>query len=207
MNTSLFALAALLTVGLVACSGEDPAPEGEAGSGGSAGSAGAAGSAGTAGSGGGGQVQSVGVDPKVSECGGFAAGQRDALPYCDAELLQWAFDASTGTLSLIDQRVLLNCCGDHAFTVTFEPDRGVYTATETDSPEDGSGRCDCMCVFDWATDVTGVQSGTIQLELVRHETDAGASRIVWAGALDLTAVQGQVVVDPNPVGYGCESGM
>ena len=208
MKAHLLTLAALLTLGLCACSGEDPASNGEAASGGSAGAAGTAGTAGSAGSAGN-TPQSVGVDPKVSTCGGFAAANRDADPYCDAELLKWAFDASSGTLSLLDQRVLLNCCGDHEFSVTFDPARGVYTATETDRPEsigsNGQGeRCDCLCVFDWAIDVADVEPGTIQLELERHETDSAPSpHQVWAGAIDLSEVQGEIVIDPNPIGYGC----
>jgi len=40
------------------------------------------------------------------------------LGYCDAEVLHWQYGRSDGTLSLSDERILLNCCGDHAMSVS-----------------------------------------------------------------------------------------
>lgn len=212
---SSFAISALFTVAL-ACSSEDPDPNnagGAAGNAGTAGSAGTSGTAGTAGTGGGtgNDPIPVGQNPQVSECGGFQANTRDALPYCDAELLRWSYDSSSKTLSLLNQRVFLNCCGEHNMTVTFDPDRNVYTVTETDAPVmfDGSGaRCGCMCVFDWVTDATGVEPGNISVELVRHVTDDSAgSQVIWNGQLDLSEVQGEVVIDDVPLDFGCDTAM
>ena len=205
---SYLAIATLLSASLFACSGEDPSADNAAGSGGSAGTAGSAGTGGDATDS---PSSEVGQNAQVSDCGGFGANNRDAIPYCDAELLRWSYDASSQTLSLLDQRAFLNCCGDRTFTVNFDPDRNVYTATEIDSPEmvGGEGaRCGCMCSFDWITDVVDVEPGTINLELGRHVTDDDAgAQTVWSGQLDLMEVQGQVVVDDQPLDYGCDTAM
>lgn len=143
---------------------------------------------------------------EVSACGGFAAtraaGGAALLvgDYCDAEVLAWAYDATTETLALHNDRVLLNCCGDHAFDVTLEGD--VYVARETDEPVDGTGRCHCMCVFDFHVDVSGIPQGTIALRLDRFVTESGEAT-VWEGTLPLADGNGVVVIDETDVGPWC----
>lgn len=143
---------------------------------------------------------------EVSECGGFVAMQKadDATfapdDYCDAEVLDWAYDAATQSLALHDERVFLNCCGEHAMEVTY--DHGLYVVRETDEPVEGAGRCDCMCVFDFHLDVSGVPDGIIALRLDRFVTESG-EETVWEGTLDLTLESGRVVVDDTDVGMWC----
>lgn len=144
---------------------------------------------------------------RVSGCGGFGAEPAQgafalrADGYCDAEVLRWQYDAAAGTLALSDERVMLNCCGDHAMDVVIED--GVWVVTETDEPEGGSGRCHCLCVFDFALTVEDVAAGTIALRLLRFVTETGET-LVWEGALDLAEGAGAIVLDETSVEPWCE---
>ncbi len=145
-------------------------------------------------------------DDKVSACGGFESSGGslfgDPLPYCAAEVLHWRYQAAGQTLKLADARVLLNCCGDHSLSVEFKD--GVYLFTETDAPEDGWGRCSCMCVFDFTVEVEGIAAGIIQAKIVRVVTDdPGWSKDVWEGLIDLSDGSGQVVIDDSSVDPWC----
>ena len=145
---------------------------------------------------------------RVSDCGGFQieGGNFFGGPrgYCDAEVLYWQYDADTATLHLADARVLLNCCGDHAMEITGGD--GVYIVTETDAPEDGWGRCACMCVFDFTMEAAGVEAGVIQLRLEREVTDwEEGSGPVFEGEIDLTTGSGAIVIDETDVGPWCET--
>lgn len=145
--------------------------------------------------------------PTISECGGFAAASKSdgpPLSYCDAETLSFTHDAATGTLTLQNDRIVLNCCGDRGITATLE--EGVYVLRETDAPEGGNGRCNCMCVFDFKVAVQGVPSQTIKVQLERTITDgnSGAAAIIWTGSLDLTQQSGKVVVDATDAAPWCQ---
>jgi hypothetical protein len=201
-------------VGLSACGGDDPEGSGGSaggdtgGSGGTAGTAGQAGNAGEAGSAGQGGGQTLASqNSAISDCGGFEAGNRGPVGYCDSEKLLWEYNPDTKTLALADSRVLLNCCGEHQFDVYLHPDTGVYEAWEIDSPEMLGGepaRCNCMCVFDFKTEVTDVRTDSIQLVLMRHVTDSGDPEQVWAGTLDFsTERSGELILDDQPLEYGC----
>jgi hypothetical protein len=145
----------------------------------------------------------------VSECGGFAqpydSGSGDQAGYCDAEVLGWTYDAATGSLNLVDSRIELNCCGEHESVIEKQGDR--YVITQTDSPEmlDGQGaRCGCMCVFDFALAVQGIEEAVIEIEVVRHVTDDGSGpQTVFTGTLDLGQGSGQAIVDSTPSDW-CE---
>lgn len=135
---------------------------------------------------------------RISECGGFEkAGDHlfgGPENYCDAEVLHWQYVPESQTLHLADARVLLNCCGDH--TMTIKEVEGVYVVTETDDPEDGWGRCHCMCVFDYTMSAVGLAEGVIQLKIVREVSDwPEGSGDVWEGELDLSEGSGAIVID------------
>jgi len=60
---------------------------------------------------------------KISECGGFQNSlfqdsNSDTGPaprkYCDAEVLAWEYDETTGIIRFSNNRVLLNCCGERS---------------------------------------------------------------------------------------------
>ena len=147
-------------------------------------------------------TSSITQESTVSECGGFAQpyGSGDGVGYCDAEVVDWAYDAETKTLSLVDSRIELNCCGERQSRIEKQGDR--YVITQTDAPEmiDGQGaRCGCMCVFDFALDAQGIDEAAIEVEVIRHVTDDGSGpQTVFTGTLDLSQGTGQAIVDPTP---------
>jgi hypothetical protein len=155
---------------------------------------------------------SLDVSPSISACGGFLGDGSGAkippppTPYCDAERLLWNYDAATRTLGLLNSRMQLNCCGQHSIAVTLEGN--VHVVTETDAPEklsDGSeARCGCMCVFDYAADVSPVEMSTISMRIVRNVTDQNpAVTVVWEGMLDLSEVSGTVVTSTQSAENWC----
>lgn len=145
----------------------------------------------------------------VSDCGGFILESPqmknpmgNPATYCDAEVLHWSYDAAAGTLSLANNRVLLNCCGNHQMKVA--DDGGTYVVTETDAPESGDARCDCMCVFDYTLQAEGIPGGTIPMRVVRNVTDdAEGPQVVWTGDIDLTAGSGTITIDTTDVEPWC----
>ncbi|MBW2731225.1 MAG: hypothetical protein JRH20_02465 [Deltaproteobacteria bacterium] len=142
---------------------------------------------------------------KLSECGGFQSkADTDLSAYCDAEVLTWTYESVSQTLSIDNQRILLNCCGDRSLKVT-QDDAGVLTITEGDEAGD-AGRCDCMCVFDLQGVATPVTGSQVPFKLVRESFDAGEASvaIVASGTLDLDQGSGSIVVDTTDVGPWCE---
>ena len=148
----------------------------------------------------------------VSDCGGFNERAKSSAdnspaptPYCDAEALRWTYDAIAGRLVLSDDRILLNCCGDHTVKVTQQ--NGVTKLHQKDEPEGAAGgaRCGCMCVFDYKTTLTGITGSSIDLEIVREVTDdTKGVYAVWSGTLDLTKSSGEIIIDTADVGPWCE---
>lgn len=143
---------------------------------------------------------------RVSACGGFESEGSPLLgnpvDYCAAEVLHWAYDEAADQLKLADARVLLNCCGEHAMTVA-EAD-GVYVFTETDDPEFGDARCGCMCVFDFAIEVTGITTGVIPIRINREVSDwPEGSGLVLEAELDLTQGSGTIVIDDTDIYPWC----
>lgn len=175
----------------------------------SVGGSGAATSSAGGSGGGGSEALDLTKNVEISECGGFEprSGSGDSgdydtpPPYCDAEVLYWSYDAARQELSFNNSRVELNCCGDHGVIVTEQG--GTITVTEIDEPEGGAGRCNCMCVFDFAAIAAPVALGSVEVELVRHVTDGGQPNVVWQGTLDLAEGSGFEVVDTTP-SYFCE---
>jgi hypothetical protein len=125
----------------------------------------------------------------------------DPRAYCDAEVLSWSYQEQGGKLQLIDSRVLLNCCGDHAITLAREGTG--FLLNERDAPKDGT-RCRCECVFDFRLDAEGVPGGTLPLRVVREITDDEADPVtLFDGALDLSIGAGTEVLDETDASAYC----
>jgi hypothetical protein len=157
---------------------------------------------------GGGGGPEIAQQQAVSECGGFEAQLRTTADtgYCDAEVLLWSYDSETSTLSLADNRIFLNCCGEHSMVVTEE--EGVYVVTETDAPEFGDARCGCMCVFDFTVEVYDIVDQAFDFELVRDVTDSESGpEVVYEGSLDLSEGSGSIVLDETDIGDWCGEGL
>jgi len=150
---------------------------------------------------------SCGIDilSSFSACGGFdndtkakfkEAGEDEE---CDEKLI-WSYDESSGTLSILNEFVNLNCCGDHSIKVEKNPDGG-YIIKEKDQPEPGHGgaRCMCNCFFDFKVDILNVTDGIIPIRFTRQVTDSktGNEVLIWKGSLDLSTNSGAVVVQEH----------
>ncbi len=122
------------------------------------------------------------VAAKVSGCGGFeeTAKRTAYAPVETGECISWLYDSEGKTLVFTDRRVTLNCCGERS--ITAEMKDGTLVITETDRPENGTGRCRCECDFDFMIEISGVAPGEIEVTVVR-DVD-GSVKTVCSGALD-----------------------
>lgn len=139
----------------------------------------------------------IALNPRLSECGGFAAVPRaENDPDCVDELLDWSVDAENGLIHFTNTGVFLNCCGIHDITVALV--QGVYVITETDDPDPVDGRCKCMCMFDFAVDMPMVEATTIGVRIERLVAEDGETpATVWEGEIDLTPGSGEIVVEQD----------
>jgi len=148
---------------------------------------------------------------EVSDCGGFGDtgeeqfaitdpgldGMRD---YCDAQVLYWEF--VDGTLTIVDSRVMLNCCGQQSVSII---GGDTITVLETDDPERGDLRCDCHCAYDFRAELHGLAAGPVEVELLLHVTDVSDEPTrMWSGTLDLTDGSGEIVIDATAEPDFCE---
>jgi hypothetical protein len=161
----------------------------------------------------------IGRNGKVSECGGFTEEAISAIraplvratsgdsgidsdsgasPYCRDESLSWQYDSKEKVVRLLDRNVMLNCCGQHSIKVLFDQDRDVYEIAERDDAEVRNGqstRCGCMCFFDYAVEIPGVDKEQISLGITVEVSDLESpKRAVWEGDLDLSAGAGQTLI-------------
>jgi hypothetical protein len=151
-------------------------------------------------------IDTLGVNARVSDCGGFAEGTKalqsqsveDEL--CSDERLHWQYDPNSHIVTFLNEDVWLNCCGEHSITITLDDVTGNYQIRETDAP--GKSRCLCMCFFDFSIELPDIQSKPIVVELHRHITDEGPEWMVWQGSLDLRQETGEIVIQRD-VGW-CE---
>jgi len=149
------------------------------------------------------------MDSRVSECGGFVSPEkrmdnnipltRDPSTYCDAEKLQWLYDENTLTLSVLNSRVLLNCCGEHDITASYE--NGAAIIAENDQPVNGTDRCRCMCVYDFFIEISGLSPGVITLKL--DLTVDEDTRNKWEGTIDIREKNGEIIIDDKPLDNWC----
>lgn len=143
----------------------------------------------------------------LSDCGGLDV-TVEISEYCNAEILSWDYDPATKVFVFSDNRILLNCCGEHDMSIELED--GVYTITEYDSPliipGQEESRCNCMCSFDYEIEVQNMPAEEIQVRLLRDVSDSDQwnNTLVWEGTLDLTDESGDIVIDDEPIHYGCE---
>ncbi len=115
---------------------------------------------------------------------------------CGDERLTWSYDPSNRALTLYNKDIFLNCCGNHSVGIVQQGD--AYIFKEVDQPEDGSARCDCMCLFDFKVILADVDQGNLALAIHRHETDQTESEVtIWQGNLDLSEGSGEVMIEEN----------
>jgi len=148
---------------------------------------------------------------EVSDCGGFTdtgeesfaitdPGHDGLRDYCDAQVLYWEFE--DGTLTILDSRVMLNCCGQHSVSIS---GGDIITIFEIDDPEPGDLRCDCRCAYDFRAELHGLATGAVEVELLLHVTDVTVEPTqMWSDTLDLSDGSGEIVIDATPEPDFCE---
>jgi len=146
------------------------------------------------------------VDGEVSACGGFIR-ERDVteaelLDYCAAETFEWQYDAGAETLTVRNNRVLLNCCGSRGIGLEAFPGR--YEVQEIDMPELDGGRCRCKCVYDFVVTAPGIPPGELHLQLLREVTDEDeVPRLIHEDWLRLGEGGGRTVISEEWVEDYC----
>lgn len=139
---------------------------------------------------------------QISGCGGFINESKranydipitiDPSTYCNAERLHWFYDEYTKTLYIMNSRILLNCCGDHTINASLE--KGVLSISENDQPPaDGSGRCRCICVYDFLIEISEISSGVITMRIDLTVDDTTSNK--WEGKVDLKEENGEIIID------------
>jgi len=144
------------------------------------------------------------TSPRISACGGFEA---TAAPLrstslepmapepCAVEKLSWTY--AEGKLSLLNQRVPLNCCGARSLDAVLED--GAVVITEHDKPADGAGRCRCSCAFDFAVDLKLKNVKRLPVKLVRRIAEDPDPSVVFTGELELSAGSGATLLHADPL--------
>ena len=140
------------------------------------------------------------VTTAVSDCGGFAASTKragedipfepDPKTYEDAERLLWKYEKEAALLSIMNARVILNCCGDHRISALQEHDTLIIA--ENDQPEDGSKRCRCLCAFDFFIGLSGVSRRILPLKITLTVDDSTWTK--WQGEIDLAGGCGDIIM-------------
>ena len=133
----------------------------------------------------------VNKNSRVSDCGGFPSSSKTAADpdTSTVEKLIWTYDAKTRTLTVLNTRVSLNCCGKHSITASRDGD--AIVVSENDQPLD-QGRCRCMCLFDFSTEIEGLSAGTVNFRL-ELTVDATLFK-KWSGPIRLTEGSGEITI-------------
>lgn len=142
----------------------------------------------------------VTLKTSFSDCGGFVEETKteEPNPYCGTDALDWQYDLSTETLTLTNLDVWLNCCGIHSMNIS-EMEGGGFLVAEIDEPESGGARCNCMCLFDYRVELTGVASQVLPIKITRLVTDMSSQQTqdIWQGSIDLSELSGTVTIEEN----------
>ncbi|MFA6471767.1 MAG: hypothetical protein WCU00_06980 [Candidatus Latescibacterota bacterium] len=128
---------------------------------------------------------------RVSECGGFTSASKTAADpdTSSTEKLVWSYDKETRTLSLLNKRVSLNCCGAHSISAV--RDGSDIVIKENDQPLD-TGRCKCMCLFDFATEIEGLSEDAVSLRLELTVDSTLFNK--WSGTISLTGGGSEITI-------------
>ena len=148
------------------------------------------------------QDEFVNKNSRVSECGGFPAASKTAADpdTSTTEKLIWSYSRETHTLSLLNKRVNLNCCGIH--TISAARDGSDIVISETDKPLN-EGRCRCMCLYDFATEIEGLSGDAIFLRLELTVDSTLFKK--WSGTISLASGNGEITIPKKKkVSYQCQ---
>jgi hypothetical protein len=142
-----------------------------------------------------------------SECGGYGVLSSALQPegaYCDAELIQWSYDADAEMLTLLHSRFHANCCVER--TAHAQLDGTEYQIVEVETALYGDTPCGCTCVFDLELSVPIPNQPGIELAVILDGQAAWnrGYETLWSDTIDLGAGAGEIVLSDKPSSW-CDS--
>ena len=163
--------------------------------------------------------KNLGLNAKISECGGFTNDVKQTLKVsddtlenssdesepenrdCGDEVLNWQYNRETNTVTFQNSNVWLNCCGNHSIKIHYNQTSDIYEIAEKDSPVKDA-RCGCMCLFDFHVSLADISHEKIKIKLTIDVTDSKADKqtVIDATELNLTESSGSIIIEEN-VGF------
>ena len=145
----------------------------------------------------------IGINSRISACGGFGdintivKSNNPEDETCN-EVLNWKYNSESNIISLQNDNVGLNCCGEHSINV--KKIDGKYVVTEIDNSENGA-RCGCMCSFSYAIDIPDIKSNSIDI-ILKRDVEESDIETVLETTIDLSENNGSVLIKEQS-GYIC----
>jgi len=139
------------------------------------------------------EIEGVEENVQVSGCRGFNSQNLYSLnnePICD-HLISWKYNKIENILSILNQDVMLNCCGEHDVRIEKTEDGIKYTMI--DNSVQGA-RCGCSCLFDFSADVKIVSQGELTISVRTDVEENEGPEAVWEGKINLSEGSGTIVV-------------
>lgn len=99
----------------------------------------------------------------------------------DRGFLFWSYDLDSGLLRIEHVNAALNCCPEYTATVTIVGNRLMITETEI------QGMCHCLCLYDFAFEVTGLPVGVYEITVDEECLDPKDPLL--EGFIDLTQAE------------------
>ena len=126
--------------------------------------------------------------------------------YCDAELIQWSYDADAEMLTFVHAGFEANCCTDHYAHAQLDGTEYQIVHTEQPLYPEAPTPCGCKCVFDLEIRVPVPSEPSIDLALLFHGRAPWNEKeeTLWSGTIDLGAGAGEIVVSDGPI--SCQEG-
>ena len=140
-------------------------------------------------------VEAEGVEEnvRVSGCRGFDNSNTVSLKSvqrCDQSII-WKYNNQEGVLNIVNQDIMLNCCGEH--DVRIEKGYKSIKYIMIDNPENDA-RCGCSCLFDYSADVKiDLEDGRTLAVFTDIAEDEGLKE-VWEGRINLSEGSGAIVI-------------
>ena len=141
------------------------------------------------------EVEAEGVEEnvRVSGCRGFDNSNTVSLKSvqrCDQSII-WKYNNQEGVLNIVNQDIMLNCCGEH--DVRIEKGYKSIKYIMIDNPENDA-RCGCSCLFDYSADVKIDLEDGITLAVFTDIAEDEGLKEVWEGRINLSEGSGAIVI-------------
>ena len=117
----------------------------------------------------------------VTECKSEDRSEDPSILPTDRGFLFWSYNVDTGLLRVEHVNAGLNCCPVYTSTITIAGDQLMITEIET------QGLCCCLCLYDFAFEVTNLPIGLYEITVVEEYLESGDPPL--EGVIDLTQAE------------------